>query len=302
MTTIRELARAKVNLTLAVRGRRADGYHELETLVTFADVGDVLTVTPGDGDTLAVSGPFAPSIVGENLLTRAIALVRKADPGLRIGAVHLEKHLPVAAGLGGGSADAAALLRALLRANKRERADSVPWMEIAARLGADVPMCLGARPAMARGRGERLDPVERLPALHAVLVNPGMPLATPAVFAALGCSKPPPPAPTQAPPGFADLPALLDRMRTAGNDLEAPAVALLPAIGEVKERLRSRPDCRYAAMSGSGPTCFGIFSSAESARRAAVAIAAANPDWWVAPTRLAGTSGRPADEAAGAAP
>jgi 4-diphosphocytidyl-2-C-methyl-D-erythritol kinase len=285
--TIRELARAKVNLTLTVRGRRSDGYHDLESLVTFAEVNDTLTLTPRPDDGLVVTGPFAQSIVGENLLTRAVALLRAMDPGLRLGAVHLEKRLPVAAGLGGGSADAAALLRAARRANP-DRADAMPWLEIAGRLGADVPMCLDSRPAVASGKGDRLAPLTQLPALHAVLVNPRRPLATASVFAAFTGSTPSPAPRHPARSAFVDLDGLLDYVRAHGNDLEPAAVALLPAIGEVKTCLKAQAGCLYSAMSGSGPTCFGIFATGEGARRAAAAIAAGKPDWWTEPTILGG--------------
>jgi 4-diphosphocytidyl-2-C-methyl-D-erythritol kinase len=182
--SVRELARAKVNLTLTVHGRRADGYHELESLVTFAGVHDVVTLVPGAAGPVAVAGPFAGYISGENLLVKALALLRRADPGLRLGPVRLEKNLPVAAGLGGGSADAAALLRAVRRANPQRAAD-IPWLEIAARLGADVPACFGDRPALVFGVGHDIVPMESLPPMHAVLVNPGVPLPTARVFAEL---------------------------------------------------------------------------------------------------------------------
>ncbi|MBX9589045.1 MAG: 4-(cytidine 5'-diphospho)-2-C-methyl-D-erythritol kinase, partial [Hyphomonadaceae bacterium] len=187
---VRELAPAKINLTLAVRGRRADGYHELESLVTFADIHDAVVLEPGAEGSVTVAGAFAQYIGGENLLIRALALLREAEPGLRLGSVRLEKNLPVAAGLGGGSADAAALLRAVRRANPKH-AGGVPWLEIAARLGADVPVCLGARPALMWGIGEKIAPVPRLPPLHAVIVNPRLPLPTADVFAALAAGPAP---------------------------------------------------------------------------------------------------------------
>jgi 4-diphosphocytidyl-2-C-methyl-D-erythritol kinase len=287
---IGELARAKVNLTLVVRGRRTDGYHELESLVTFAEASDVVTIeTDAAAGRLTVSGPSAPDIHGENLLGRTMALLRDADPHLRIGAVHLHKNLPVAAGLGGGSADAAALLRAVRRANP-ERTVAFDWLDIAARLGADVPVCFHGGPALMWGKGERIAPLQSLPALDAVLVNPRRPLPTGSVFAGLGRSAADADAPAPTPPAFADLPGLLDYMRAHGNDLEAPACALLPAIGEIRALLAAQPDCRFAAMSGSGPTCFGLFSSRDAARGAAAAIAAAKPAWWVKPTVLAGAS------------
>lgn len=286
--TVREFARAKINLTLRVRSRRADGYHEIESLVTFGGVQDVVTLEPGVEGSVVVAGPFAQYISGENLLVRALALLREADRRLRLGAVRLEKNLPVAAGLGGGSADAAALLRAVRRADP-ERAADLPWAEIAARLGADVPVCFGDRPALVSGTGHDVVPIRRLPSMQAVLVNPRVPLPTAQVFASLKA----PPAPSNGPSPtrieFTEE-GLLDHMRELGNDLERPAVALLPVIGGIKSALEAQPECRLAAMSGSGPTCFGIFCHGEGARRAADAIAAENPGWWVKSTSLAGAA------------
>lgn len=286
---IREFARAKINLTLAVRGRRADGYHDLESLVTFADIHDVVTLEPGAEGNVTVSGPFASYIGGENLLIRALALMRDAEPRLGLGSVGLEKHLPVAAGLGGGSADAAALLRAVRQANPRHTAD-VPWLQIAARLGADVPMCMGDRPALMWGIGEQIAPVPHLPQVQAVIVNPRVPLSTADVFRELGAA--PAAAPIQPPPIPSDLfqlNDLLGYMRARGNDLERPAARLLPSIGEMKAALQAQPGCLLAAMSGSGPTCFGIFADQAEARLTADSIAAAHGDWWVKATVLQGT-------------
>ncbi len=288
--SVRELARAKVNLTLTVRGRRADGYHELESLVTFAGSHDLVTLAPGDAGGVAVAGPFAGYISGENLLVRALTLLRQVDPSLTLGPVRLEKNLPVAAGLGGGSADAAALLRAVRRANPHRAAD-VAWLEIAARLGADVPVCLVDRPALVYGVGHDVVPVPSLPPMHAVLVNPGAALPTARVFAALKAGPVPSSAPRAVPPELPCAEDLLGYMRGCGNDLEQAAMVLLPAIREVKAALEAEPDCRLAAMSGSGPTCFGLYGARESARRAADGIAAAHPGWWVRNTALAGAAG-----------
>jgi 4-diphosphocytidyl-2-C-methyl-D-erythritol kinase len=284
---ITELARAKLNLTLAVRGRRSDGYHELESLVTFADIHDEVTLYPEAVDALAVTGPFAHSVDGENLLSRTLALLREADPRLRLGSVHLVKNLPVAAGLGGGSADAGALLRAVCRANQ-DHAAAVPWREIAVQLGADVPVCLGDRPAFVWGKGENIVPLRRLPQVDVVIVNPRVPLATAGVFAALRSGPAPAVEAIPTPPDLPELQALLDYMLATGNDLEIAAIGLLPQVAEAKALLADQPDCRFAAMSGSGPTCFGVFSNPVDARRAAAALASARPHWWVAPTVLAG--------------
>lgn len=283
-----EFAHAKVNLTLTVLGRREDGYHELESLVTFADVHDVVTLEPGEDAQVAVAGPFAGDIAGENLLLRALSLAREAQPRLNLGSITLEKNLPVAAGLGGGSADAAALLRAIKQIN-HEYASSVPWLDIATRLGADVPVCLVGDPALMGGIGEKIAPVLNLPQVDAVIVNPRLPLSTADVFRALDASpagrherSPEQPAPEQ-------IDDLITYMRARGNDLEAPAMRLMPAIGDVMSALRWQPGCHLAAMSGSGPTCFGIFVDGAHARRAAAHITTAHSAWWVQATRLHGS-------------
>jgi 4-diphosphocytidyl-2-C-methyl-D-erythritol kinase len=281
---VRELAHAKVNLTLQVLGRRDDGYHELESLVTFANLHDVVMLEPGAGGGVTVTGPFASYIGGENLLVRAMTLLRSAGAGLQLGSVRLVKNLPVAAGLGGGSADAAALLRAVRQVNAN-RASSVAWVDVAAQLGADVPVCLGARPTLVSGIGEGLEPAS-LPAVSAVLVNPRVPLATADVFKALGAA---PAAPTQRKPAGLELSRLDDLvgyMRARGNDLERPAMTLVPAIRDVKAALEAEPECRYAAMSGSGPTCFGIFADQGKAADAARRIAGIHAGWWVGATVL----------------
>jgi 4-diphosphocytidyl-2-C-methyl-D-erythritol kinase len=284
-----ERARAKVNLTLTVGGRRSDGYHELASLVTFADVHDTVTLRPAVPCGVEAAGPWAQEIAGENLLARTLALLLETDPALRLGAVHLEKRLPVAAGLGGGSADAAALLRAVRRANGA-RADGIPWMEIAARLGSDVPACLAGCPALIWGRGERMAALPSLPAMPAVLVNPRKPLPTGPVFAALHRGPAVWTGETPAVPVLADLSAALDYMRAHGNDLEPAAVGLMPEIEEVKAVLAAQAGCRLVAMSGSGPTCFAVFSMLADAADAAAGIAHVRPGWWVVSTTLAGTS------------
>jgi 4-diphosphocytidyl-2-C-methyl-D-erythritol kinase len=288
--TIVERARAKVNLTLSVRGRRGDGYHELESLVAFADVHDTVTLEPGAACSVAVAGPWAQDIAGENLLARALALLREADPTLRLGAVHLEKNLPVAAGLGGGSSDAAALLRAVRRANAEPAHDAVPWLEIAAQLGSDVPVCFLDRPALIWGRGERMAALSLLPAMPAVLVNPRKPLATGPVFAALRSGVAAPTTPTPPVPELPELSATLDYMRMRGNDLRAAAVGLMPEIEEIEAVLAAQAGCRMVAMSGSGPTCFAVFSTPADAERAAARVAQARASWWVVCTTLAGTA------------
>jgi 4-diphosphocytidyl-2-C-methyl-D-erythritol kinase len=291
---IRETARAKVNLTLRVLGQRPDGYHDIESLVAFADVGDGVTLEPGAEARVTSGGPFAGDIDGPNLLERTLRLLRETDGELVLGSVTLEKELPVAAGLGGGSADAAALLRAVRRANP-ERAVGVRWHEVALLLGADVPVCLAGVPAMMRGIGDRIEELKGQPGgspLPAVLVNPRLPLSTARVFAALAAASAPHPDPLstegwgEGVRALSDRPSLLAYMRAIGNDLEAPAVALLPVIAEVKAMLAGQPGCLLAAMSGSGPSCFGIFANDGAAGRAAAALADRQRGWWVVATQL----------------
>jgi 4-diphosphocytidyl-2-C-methyl-D-erythritol kinase len=282
--TISEIAPAKINLTLTVHGRRADGYHELESLVVFADTGDRVTLRLGPECRVTASGPFAGDITGPNLLERTLDILRERDAGLQLGSAHLEKNIPVAAGLGGGSADAAALLRAVRRANAG-RAGAIPWHEVATRLGADVPVCLAAVPALIGGIGDRIEPMPAgsLPQMAAVLANPRLPLATARVFHALAAG---PAAADPAPPGvpgpFPDLASLAAYMRARGNDLEVAATGLLPVIADVKAALAALPGCRVAALSGSGPTCFGIFATRQEADGAARVLAQSRHGWWIA--------------------
>jgi 4-diphosphocytidyl-2-C-methyl-D-erythritol kinase len=278
MTTETALARAKVNLALHVVGRRADGYHLLDSLVVFAEFGDRITVAPGQGLRLTVTGPQGGGLAADddNLCLRAARAM--AGPGAQI---TLEKHLPVASGIGGGSADAAATLQALARLWR------VPLPDAAAvlALGADVPVCLAGRPARMEGVGEVLSLLPPLPAAWLVLVNPGVAVSTPAVFRALERRD------------NARLPATLPRLATAGelaaflmmqrNDLEAPAMALAPVIGQVRSALSAQSGCLMARMSGSGATCFGLFPDALNAAAAAAALRQAQPGWWVKAAELA---------------
>ncbi|MFL5337036.1 MAG: 4-(cytidine 5'-diphospho)-2-C-methyl-D-erythritol kinase [Geminicoccaceae bacterium] len=277
---IRELARAKVNLDLLVTGRRADGYHELDSLVAFADIGDELILEPSPELTLELTGPFTAGLAtGPDNLVLCAAHRLAAAAGIRPGArLRLDKRLPVAAGLGGGSADAAAALRGLRRLWDLPL-DDRRLAALGLELGADVPVCLAGHTARMRGIGERVEPVPGLAPLHLLLVNPGLPLTTAAVFrelagAAIGPRREPWPARPDA--------AWLARSR---NDLEAPARALAPLVGEVLAQLAAAPDCGLARMSGSGTTCFGLFVGQEAQRAAAEAIARARPLWWVAACR-----------------
>lgn len=271
MTEIEVFAPAKVNLALHVTGRRGDGYHLLDSLVAFAPLGDVLRLSPAEGFSLSLSGPEAAGLPAgpDNLVLRAAALMGPG-PGARFA---LQKRLPAASGIGGGSADAAAALRGL----GALRGPGTALPEGLAQLGADVPMCLHPRPARTRGIGDQITPVA-LPPLPAVLVNPRQELSTPSVFNALQ-NKENPPLP-EIPP-FAGAAECIDWLAGQRNDLQAPALALAPVIGTVLAALSARPGCRLARMSGSGATCFGLFATTAEAEAAAQALAAAHPGWWV---------------------
>ncbi len=271
-------APAKINLYLHVGDKRGDGFHELKSLVVFADVGDRLTFTPAKTFSLSVTGPFAAGLEGEgdNLVQRAARAFASITGHKATAAVTLEKNLPVASGIGGGSADAAATLRGLARLNEAERG---PLLAIAATLGSDVPACVLSQPLMMRGRGEQLELLKRCPKLHAVLVNPGVAVPTAKVFGAL-----------QKRGGLGDAPmdfdlsspgALLAYLKTTRNDLEAPAETVAPAIREVLGELSRMPGIGFARMSGSGATCFGLFADEHAAGMAAIALEHSHPDWWV---------------------
>ncbi|HVW91522.1 MAG TPA: 4-(cytidine 5'-diphospho)-2-C-methyl-D-erythritol kinase [Devosia sp.] len=282
-----EAAPAKINLALHVVGRRPDRYHELESLVVFADVADELEAEAAPADALRVTGPFAMGLgSGEtNLVARAVAAFRARWPGaVATGlAITLSKNLPVAAGLGGGSADAAAALRLLAGLSKIDI--PVPeLMALGAGLGADVPMCLVSRPAVVSGIGERVRPLARFPSCHVVLVNPLMPVATADVFRRLD-GHVNPPLPSLAEP--LDRPAQLGLwLEGTRNDLEAPAIALVPEIGVLIARMGQFPGCMLARMSGSGATVFGLFASGALAHQAAHDLRAAFPGYWVAAAPL----------------
>ncbi len=287
-----ERAAAKVNLTLHVGPRGADGYHPLQSLVAFAQEHDLLTLQPGaDGaPSLRTDGPFAAAAGpdADNLVLQAARALQRRIPQIASGHFRLTKNIPAAAGLGGGSADAAAALRLLARLNAIASAD--PRLTAAARdTGADVPVCLDPKPRTMRGRGDVLSPPLAMPALHAVLVNPGAALATRDVFAAFDAamdvrSRPLPA--VQDMPATADADRWLAVVAAAGNDLEGAAVALQPAIADVLSALRATAGCRLARMSGSGATCFGLYSAADAADAAARGLQTRHPGWWIRATRL----------------
>lgn len=277
--TLTERAPAKVNLTLRVLGRRADGYHRLESLVAFADLCDELTLVP-DGDArLDVEGPFAAQCGAAhgNLVTRAAAALAAGVGELKQGRFHLTKRIPVAAGLGGGSADAAATLRLLARANGMATGDK-RLAQAAATVGADVPVCLDPRARFMRGVGEELSPPVDLPPLPALLVNPGVPLATRDVFAQFDLSRASPEGATQVP---RDRGAFFGWLENEGNDLTEAATACAPVVGDVLGVLAKLSGCRVARMSGSGATCFALFDNAADATAAAKTLAAGRAGWWV---------------------
>ena len=282
-------ARAKINLALRVIGRRDDGYHELESLVAFAGLCDWVAFEPGVDPVLEVLGPYALEAgpVDENLILRAARALAARIPGLGLGRFRLIKRLPAAAGLGGGSADAAAALRLL--ANEARLSVGDPRVLAAARAtGADVLICLCSKARMMTGVGDQVGPLIPLPKMFAVLVNPQVQAPTPKVFAALGLSPG-----SKLEPSALSFDALehgpaeiLDFLSSSRNDLEAAAVRVAPAIAVVRERLSQIPEARATGMSGSGATCFALFGDRRSATSARRIIAAERPDWWVEATAI----------------
>ncbi|ABD89879.1 4-(cytidine 5'-diphospho)-2-C-methyl-D-erythritol kinase [Rhodopseudomonas palustris] len=281
-------ARAKVNLTLRVLGRRVDGYHELESVVAFADCADRLTLQAGSELSLTATGPRVQECGdnADNLVIKAARLLGERVADLRTGSFALDKQLPIAAGIGGGSADAAAALRLLARANDLAL-DDPRLIDAARKTGADVPVCLASKSCIMTGIGETLLPLA-LPRLPVVMVNPRVAVATKDVFAALGLRSgqlrvgvtdvvTAPKWPDQAAP----LDAWIAVLAAGINDLEAPAKKLQPVIGEVLKLLGKARGARLARMSGSGATCFAIFADAAAAEAAAQSVSAAHPDWWV---------------------
>jgi len=275
---IRERAPAKINLFLHVGVKRADGFHPLQSLAVFTGMGDELSFAPSDSLSLKIDGPFAAGLGGEgdNLVTRA---------GRALGAggasITLTKNLPVASGIGGGSADAAAALRGL-RKLWNDAARDARLHEIAATLGSDIPVCVSSRSAFMEGRGEILHPVGAMPRIAMLLVNPKVAVPTRDVFAALETrSGVEMNLPQQ---GFGDTADLLRFLETTRNDLESPARKIQPVIGDVLDSIAAVPGALFTRMSGSGATCFGIFADDDCCARAASLLQTAHPNWWVAPT------------------
>jgi 4-diphosphocytidyl-2-C-methyl-D-erythritol kinase len=283
-----EDGRAKVNLTLRVVGRRVDGYHDLESVVAFADCADRLSLTPGPELQLATTGPLAQACgePADNLVLKAARLLSERVPDLKVGSFTLDKVLPVAAGIGGGSADAAAALRLLAQTNGLSIDDS-RLIEVAQLTGADVPVCLASRACVMTGVGETLLPLA-LPKLPCVLVNPRVPVATRDVFEALGLRN------GELLVGVTDViqaaawpedggsvEEWVEALAAGTNDLEAPATRIHPVIGEVISALSGTNGAWLARMSGSGATCFAIFENTVEAQRAAQKILFDHPQWWV---------------------
>ncbi len=277
---LRERASAKLNLYLHVVGRRDDGYHLLDSLVAFADIADEVTAAPANTLSLRITGPYAAQLMGaagENLVHRAARLFAARLRRLPRAALTLEKRLPVASGIGGGSSDAAAALRAL-GALWRAELPADALADLALALGADVAVCLASRASYLGGIGERVEPAPALPPLALVLANPGVALPTAGVYARRDGAFSEPARFADAPRDAAELVALLRERR---NDLTGAAQELVPAIGEILAALAATPGALLARMSGSGATCFALYAAAHEAEAAAQALAAANPRWWV---------------------
>lgn len=295
-----EKAPAKINLTLRVTGRREDGYHELESLVAFADIADRLFLAPDDKASLAIAGPFAAACgpVDDNLVLKAVRALGERLGGLKTGRFELEKNLPVAAGIGGGSADAGTALRLLARVNGIAM-DDARLASAARATGADVPVCLDPHARIMRGIGERLSEPVAIPRLDAVLVNPGVPLSTREVFARFAGSQGGGKSGSQGSgkPGsqrggkpLGRIPrgqdALISFLGEHGNDLDEAAMACCRGVSDVLRTLRAQRGVRLARMSGAGPTCVALFSTAGEASEAARLLTEANRNWWICPTTI----------------
>jgi 4-diphosphocytidyl-2-C-methyl-D-erythritol kinase len=288
MPALTDEGRAKVNLTLRVIGRRTDGYHDIESVVAFADCADRLTLTPGSELSLQMSGPLAQACgaTSDNLVLKAARLLAERVPNMKAGSFTLDKVLPVAAGIGGGSADAAAALRLLAQLNGLSL-DDERLLEVALETGADVPVCLASRACDMTGVGETLLPLS-LPIIPCVMVNPCVPVATRDVFDALGLRNGELLVGatdvfrgTDWPEAGASVEDWVEVLAADTNDLEAPATRIQPVIGEVISALNATNGAWLARMSGSGATCFAIYENTADAGRAAEKIRRDHPDWWV---------------------
>lgn len=282
--TVTVFAPAKINLYLHVVGRRPDGYHQLDSLIAFAGIGDTIRAEPAGDLSLSVDGPTAASLPesGDNIVLKAARALAERAGVMAGAALHLTKRLPVASGIGGGSADAAAALAALSKLWNLALPEP-EMMALALGLGADVPVCLAGRPMAVSGIGERMIAAPALPPSWLVLVNPMEALSTPAVFKArTGCFSEH--APLETTPR--DVAHFAHMLAARGNDLTAAAISLVPAIGEALAAIAAQPGCLLARMSGSGATCFGLFATEAEAVEAATALKTARPFWWIAPAPL----------------
>lgn len=283
-----EFAPAKINLTLEILGRRSDGYHELRSLVAFAaDAGDRLTPTSDTPALTKVEGPFANALGHANLVDATVETLTRILPNVILGGLTLEKNLPVAAGIGGGSADAAAALRLMSAAHPEIAGLDLPV--IARTLGADVPVCLRSRSAIMTGIGETIVDVELPGEIFAILANPLIEVPdnkTAEVFRLLRAQPLPARATTERPPVLSSIGELIRYAATRGNSLEAPARELFPQIGVMLSELAKLPRCRLAQLSGAGPTCFALFDTQQAASHGMRVLKASWPKWWVAATRL----------------
>ncbi|KJE35653.1 4-diphosphocytidyl-2C-methyl-D-erythritol kinase [Thalassospira sp. HJ] len=289
--TYRQQAPAKVNLFLHVTGKRDDGYHLLESLVCFTATGDVLTGELRDDDkiTLSITGPMAGNLALEstddNLVMRAARMLQETGTAKQGADLVLDKRLPVASGIGGGSADAAAAIRLLSEMWKLEL-DDATLSRIALSLGADVPVCLHGKTCVMSGIGEEITELPDLPPVPMVLINPGKAVSTPEIFKARADEGFSPTGAWDTNQTFQSGAALADALSECGNDLTLPATGILPEICDVLNALAREEGCLLARMSGSGATCFGIYDTFDQAERAAHAIAAQNPDCWISPTHI----------------
>ncbi len=290
--TVREFAPAKINLFLHVGEKRNDSFHELESLVVFADVGDVLEFAPSDTLTLTLNGPYAKGLQAEsdNLVLRAARALAAHSGNAQGATMSLTKNLPVASGIGGGSADAAAALRGLAKLWKFNVLPA-ELQRMAEDLGSDVPVCIAGKSAWMEGRGERVTPAGTLPGMAMVLVNPGVAVPTADVFRGLksrrGTGKVDHAARMKQPG------ELIAFLKSTTNDLEAPARAIAPVIGEVLGELSRMPGIELWRMSGSGATCFGLFEDTNSAAMATIALSHSHPSWWATAARITSGQGRP---------
>ncbi len=289
------ISRAKINLCLHVVGKRPDGFHQLQSLVTFAQFGDELSVVDygrtGNGDKLQIQGEFASQLANDetNLIMRALKAFRRQWPnalGFDISLL-LTKNLPIASGVGGGSANAASLLKLVSEISSIE-IDPRQLHKLALGIGSDMPVCLLEKPAMMAGRGEVIVPLENFPTLFAVLVNPGIAVSTGKVFASLGMTKNP--ALPDVGKSLETVDGLVSWLHRTRNDLEGEAIKMVPEIGQIIERFQGDVNCLFARMCGSGATVFALFDNMEKAEKGAVAIRRQWPQFWVQPTVLMGSA------------